>query len=92
MAKPQFFKTITGKSLHLPVFFPDATRAVLKSLDSTDIESTFANNSAKVKIVQTNIVTRVTIQFRGPVEERFENLKSLYKEICHQDIKSSDTD
>ncbi len=59
---------------------------------STDIESTFANNSAKVKIVQTNIVTRVTIQFRGPVEERFENLKSLYKEICHQDIKSSDTD
>ena len=59
---------------------------------STDMESTFANNSAKVKIVQTNIVTRVTIQFRGPVEERFANLKALYKEICHQDIKSSDTD
>ena len=59
---------------------------------STDMESTFANNSAKVKIVQTNIVTRVTIQFRGPVEERFANLKALYKEICHQDIKSTETD
>jgi len=40
MAKPQFFKTITGQKIPLPVFFPDATRAVLKTLDSSDIEST----------------------------------------------------
>lgn len=40
MAKPKFFKTTTGLQIPLPVFFPDATRAVLKSLDSTDIEST----------------------------------------------------
>lgn len=59
---------------------------------SNDIESTFQNNSAKVKIVQTNIVTRVTIQFRGPVEERFENLKSLYKEVCHKEFKASEND
>ncbi|MFA4827138.1 MAG: tRNA guanosine(34) transglycosylase Tgt [Candidatus Shapirobacteria bacterium] len=40
MEKPKFFKTITGQQIPLPVFFPDATRAVLKTLDSTDIEST----------------------------------------------------
>lgn len=34
------FKTNTGKTIDLPVFFPDATRAVLKTLDSSDIEST----------------------------------------------------
>jgi len=38
--KPLFFKTITGNKIQLPVFFPDATRAVLKTLDSADIEST----------------------------------------------------
>ncbi|HOZ81084.1 MAG TPA: tRNA guanosine(34) transglycosylase Tgt [Candidatus Woesebacteria bacterium] len=38
--KPSFFKTITGQQIPLPVFFPDATRAVLKTLDSTDIAST----------------------------------------------------
>jgi len=38
--KPKFFRTLTGAKIPLPVFFPDATRAVLKSLDSSDIEST----------------------------------------------------
>lgn len=40
MDKPKYFKTITGRQIPLPVFFPDATRAVLKTLDSADIEST----------------------------------------------------
>ena len=40
MAKPTHFKTITGLQIPLPVFFPDATRAVLKTLDSADIENT----------------------------------------------------
>lgn len=45
MSKPKFFKSLsvqTGKSANipLPVFFPDATRAVLRSLDSRDIENT----------------------------------------------------
>lgn len=34
--KPKFFEYKRGK-LKLPVFFPDATRAVIRSLDSTDI-------------------------------------------------------
>lgn len=40
MLTPKTFHTITGRKLALPVFFPDATRAVLKSLDTQDIEST----------------------------------------------------
>ncbi len=40
MPKPTNFKTITGQSIPLPVFFPDATRAVLKTLDSVDIVNT----------------------------------------------------
>ena len=38
--RPQFFKTTTGQKIPLPIFFPDATRAVLKTLDSEDIKNT----------------------------------------------------
>jgi len=34
-----YFKTVLGDKIPLPVFFPDATRAVLKTLDSKDIEN-----------------------------------------------------
>jgi queuine tRNA-ribosyltransferase len=37
---PKYFKTTKGKKIPLPVFFPDATRAVLKTLDSQDIKNT----------------------------------------------------
>lgn len=40
MDKPKYFRTLTGEKITLPIFFPDATRAVLKTLDSADIEST----------------------------------------------------
>jgi len=39
MKNPKYFKTQKGE-ISLPVFFPDATRAVLKTLDSEDIKST----------------------------------------------------
>lgn len=39
MSSPKFFKYKSGE-LPLPVFFPDATRGVLKTLDSTDIKNT----------------------------------------------------
>lgn len=58
---------------------------------SIDLESTFPEKTTKVKVVQTNILTRVTIQFSGPVDQRFENLKNLYKEICHKDFISTET-
>jgi ParB family chromosome partitioning protein len=57
---------------------------------STDIEESFPKKSTKVKITQTNILTRVTFQFRGPIDERFENLKNLYKEICKKDFKATE--
>lgn len=37
--KPKYFRTSTGK-LDLPIFFPDATRAVVRTIDSEDIKST----------------------------------------------------
>lgn len=37
---PKYFETVTGAKLPLPLFFPDATRAVVKSLDSLDIKNT----------------------------------------------------
>ena len=37
---PKTFKMVNGKKLPLPVFFPDATRAVLKTLDTQDIKNT----------------------------------------------------
>ena len=40
--KPKFFKYKNGK-LPLPVFFPDATRAVIRSLDTSDLEATKTN-------------------------------------------------
>ncbi len=39
MKQPKCFKTINN-NLPLPVFFPDATRGVVKTLDQKDIEST----------------------------------------------------
>jgi ParB family chromosome partitioning protein len=57
---------------------------------STDIETLFPKNTTKVKITQTNVLTKVTFQFRGPIEDRFDNLKNLYKELCHQDLKPGD--
>lgn len=38
----KFFKSKTG-NIPLPIFFPDATRAVLKTLDSKDIKDTKTN-------------------------------------------------
>lgn len=37
--KPKFFKSKNG-NIPLPVFFPDATRAVLRTLDTEDIKNT----------------------------------------------------
>lgn len=56
---------------------------------SNDIESSFNDKTTKVKIVQTNVVTRVIFQFRGQNDHRFENLKHLYKQICDKEIETS---
>ena len=53
---------------------------------STDLKTFFKSNTTNVKITQTNVVTQVTFQFKGPVDQRFENLKDLYKQICKKDL------
>jgi ParB family transcriptional regulator, chromosome partitioning protein len=55
---------------------------------SNDLETTFNDKTTKVKIVQTNVVTRVIFQFKGPNDQRFENLKTLYKQICDKEIQN----
>ena len=39
MAGPKQFKSVAGR-LKLPLFFPDATRAVVRSVDSEDVAKT----------------------------------------------------
>jgi queuine tRNA-ribosyltransferase len=40
MRKPKYFNSKTAGKIPLPVFFPDATKAVVRTLDSQDIEDT----------------------------------------------------
>lgn len=58
---------------------------------SEEFEQFFHSDTAKVKIVQTNVLTKVTFQFRGPVDQRFEQLKRLYREICHEELTKAET-
>ena len=51
----------------------------------TDLQSIFKDNTSKVKIVQTNALTQVIFQFKGPLDERSEKLKQLYKSILKTD-------
>lgn len=54
-----------------------------------DLKTFFKDNSTNVKITQTNIVTQVTFQFKGPIDQRFNNLKELYKQICKKELTNS---
>lgn len=56
---------------------------------SSDIQSTFEDKTTSVKITQTNVLTKVTFQFKGPVDQRFENLKTLYQQICKKELNSN---
>jgi queuine tRNA-ribosyltransferase len=38
--RKKYFRTIYGEKIPFPVFFPDATRAVIKTIDTTDLEVT----------------------------------------------------
>ncbi|MDD4976659.1 MAG: ParB/RepB/Spo0J family partition protein [Bacteriovorax sp.] len=52
----------------------------------SDMKDFFKDKTTNIKITQTNMVTQVTFQFKGTVDQRFENLKSLYKQICQKDL------
>ncbi|MDD4136087.1 MAG: ParB/RepB/Spo0J family partition protein [Candidatus Shapirobacteria bacterium] len=55
---------------------------------SQDLQSVFNKKTTSVKIVQTNVLTKVTFQFKGPIDQRFDELKSLYKQICNKDLQN----
>jgi ParB family chromosome partitioning protein len=64
---------------------PQFLKSRLDSIGS-DFKEFFEDKTTNVKITQTNVVTQVTFQFKGPVDKRFENLKELYKQICKKDL------
>ena len=51
-----------------------------------DMESIFDDKTAKVKISQTKIITRVIFTFHGQINRRFEHIKTLYQNICHHQL------
>ena len=53
---------------------------------SQDFENTFEEKTTKVKISQTNVYTKVIFQFKGPINQRFEQLQILYQEICKKPL------
>ena len=55
---------------------------------SQDFQSFFNHKTTSVKIVQTNVLTKVTFQFKGPVDQRFDELKNLYKQICKKELSN----
>ena len=58
---------------------------------SLDMKNVFNDNTTHVKITQTNVATQVTFQFKGSVDQRFDNLKGLYKQICQKDLSEQKT-
>jgi len=65
---------------------PQFLKSRLDSIGS-DMANIFENKTTQVKISQTNVYTRVTFQFRGPVDQRFEQLQQLYKQVCKKDLQ-----
>jgi ParB family chromosome partitioning protein len=53
---------------------------------STDLQSVFEDNTTKVKISQTNILTQINFTFRGPIDNRFIQLQKLYQKLVEKDL------
>ena len=70
---------------------PQFLRSRLDNI-SSDFESVFKDKTAKVKISQTNVYTRVVFQFRGPIDKRFDQLRDLYLQVCHKELTPIDSE
>ena len=73
----------------IPITKENLPQFLKSNLDSigSDMANIFENKTTQVKISQTNVYTRVTFQFRGPVDQRFEQLQQLYKQVCKKDLQ-----
>ncbi|MBU1088769.1 ParB/RepB/Spo0J family partition protein [Patescibacteria group bacterium] len=57
-----------------------------------NMKTVFSPKTTSIKITQTNVVTRITVQFKGSVDDRLKNLNVLYKKLCNKQIKSPQTE
>lgn len=57
-----------------------------------NMKTVFSPKTTSIKITQTNVVTRITVQFKGSVDNRLKNLNVLYKKLCNKQIKSPQTE
>lgn len=53
---------------------------------SQDLETVFPDKNTLVRISQSNVYTKVTFQFKGTPDKRFENLKQLYSQLTSKEI------
>jgi len=64
---------------------PQFLRSRMDSIGQ-DFQDSFEEKTTKVKITQTNVYTKVIFQFKGPLNQRFEQLQILYQEICKKPL------
>ena len=55
---------------------------------SNDFKDSFDSKTTNVKITQTNVLTQVTFQFKGSIDQRFQNLKELYQQVCKKELNN----
>lgn len=72
----------------VPITAENIPQFLKSNLDNIglDLSNIFQDNTTKVKISQTNILTRVVFQFRGPIDDRFTKLKQLYQSVCGKQL------
>ncbi len=56
-----------------------------------DFASIFKDETTSVKISQSNVYTRITFQFRGPIDKRYQNLSTLYKQVCQKELQEQES-
>jgi len=59
---------------------------------SNDLEEFFEDKTTKVKITQTNVLTKIVFQFKGPPDRRFYHLKNLYSSVTQKELQSLEED
>lgn len=74
----------------VPITKENLPRFLKSNLDSIslDLANIFKSRNAQVKINQTNVLTRITFEFRGPLEKRFSRLQLLYQALCQKPLKN----
>ncbi|RLC34321.1 hypothetical protein DRH14_03245 [Candidatus Shapirobacteria bacterium] len=75
----------------VPITKENMPQFIKSHLDSVtnDIKQLFPTENTLVRISQTNILTKVLIQFKGDNDQRLKSLNTLYKKLCNKEIKKT---